>query len=98
MRTLFARKSRTAPDHFGSPVRGITGRSPARSGIVGTDDFELRDEDGLMWKTGEFGRAHQGRPGTLLADGSEPEPLVFDIGSSASVHRSSDWWFYTRAS
>ncbi len=71
---------------------------PARSGIVGTDDFELRDEDGLMWKAGEFGRAHQGRPGALLADGSEPEPLVFDIGSSASVHRSSDWWFYTRAS
>lgn len=51
-----------------------------------------------MWKTGKFGRAHQGRPGTLLADGSELEPLVFDIGSSASVHRSSDWWFYTRAS
>lgn len=51
-----------------------------------------------MWKTGEFGRAHQGRPGALLADGSEPEPLVFDIDSSASVHRSSDWWFYTRAS
>ncbi|MFI1226244.1 MULTISPECIES: hypothetical protein [unclassified Streptomyces] len=86
------------PDRYGSPVRGFTGRSRTHSGIVGTDStFVQREEDGpmWMWETGEFGRVHQGRPGALLADGSEPEPLVFDIGSSGSVHRSSDWWVYS---
>ncbi|MDT0493709.1 hypothetical protein RM717_24720 [Streptomyces griseus] len=49
----------------------------------------------LMWETVEFGRAHRGRPGVLLADGSEPEPVLFDGGSGANFHESSDWWFYS---
>ncbi|MER6639098.1 hypothetical protein [Streptomyces microflavus] len=48
-----------------------------------------------MWQTEEFGVAHAGRPGVLLADGSEPGPVYFDTGSSANFHRSSDWWIYT---
>ncbi|MFJ8858147.1 hypothetical protein ACIRD8_06885 [Streptomyces sp. NPDC102451] len=47
-----------------------------------------------MWESEEFGSEHEGRPGVLLADGSEPGPVYFDAGSGPSVHRSSDWWIY----
>ncbi|MGW6202525.1 hypothetical protein ACWF9B_02550 [Streptomyces sp. NPDC055089] len=47
-----------------------------------------------MWETVEFGAAHEGRPGVLLADGTEPKPVYFDTGSSGNMHQSSDWWIY----
>ncbi|MFB6505178.1 MULTISPECIES: hypothetical protein [unclassified Streptomyces] len=47
-----------------------------------------------MWETEEFGSEHEGRPGVLLADGTEPGPVYFDIGSGANVHKSTDWWVY----
>ncbi|MFJ8668925.1 hypothetical protein [Streptomyces sp. NPDC093600] len=30
----------------------------------------------------------------LLADGSEPGPVYFDMGSGGDVHQSTDWWVY----
>ncbi|MFJ6438281.1 hypothetical protein [Streptomyces sp. NPDC091416] len=47
-----------------------------------------------MWQTVEFGAAHEGRPGAVLADGTEPKPVYFDTGSGGHVHQSSDWWIY----
>ncbi|WP_371790321.1 hypothetical protein OG285_05485 [Streptomyces sp. NBC_01471] len=47
-----------------------------------------------MWQVEEFGTSHEGRPGVLLADGSEPKPVIFDTGSGPTVHESSDWWIY----
>ncbi|MFI8930841.1 hypothetical protein ACIG3E_24620 [Streptomyces sp. NPDC053474] len=47
----------------------------------------------MMWAT-EFGPSHEGRAAAVLADGSEPKPAVFDAGSSANMHRTSDWWVY----
>ncbi|MGW0940177.1 hypothetical protein [Streptomyces sp. NPDC002666] len=47
-----------------------------------------------MWGTEEFGASHQGRPGPVLADGTEPKPLIFDTGSGSEVHQISDWWAY----
>ncbi|WLQ45623.1 hypothetical protein P8A22_37995 (plasmid) [Streptomyces laculatispora] len=47
-----------------------------------------------MWETMEFGAAHEGRPGVVLADGTEPKPVYFDTGSGANMHESSDWWIY----
>ncbi|WP_327713241.1 hypothetical protein OG912_38635 (plasmid) [Streptomyces sp. NBC_00464] len=47
-----------------------------------------------MWQTEEFGAAHEGRPGVVLDDGSEPKPVYFDTGSGGHVHESSDWWIY----
>ncbi|WNI26747.1 hypothetical protein [Streptomyces sp. ITFR-16] len=35
-----------------------------------------------------------GRPGAVLPDGSEPEPVFFDTGSGSAVHETSDWWVY----
>ncbi|MGW9451453.1 hypothetical protein [Streptomyces sp. NPDC055632] len=32
--------------------------------------------------------------GVLLADGSEPKPVLFDLGSGSNFHESSDWWLY----
>ncbi|MEV7659603.1 hypothetical protein AB0O39_36245 [Streptomyces anulatus] len=49
----------------------------------------------LMWKTMEFGEAHQGRPGALLADGIEPATVLLDGGSGANFHESNDWWIYS---
>ncbi|WP_435191254.1 hypothetical protein [Streptomyces sp. bgisy126] len=37
---------------------------------------------------------HEGMVGVLLADGSEPKPVLFDLGSGATFHESSDWWLY----
>ncbi|WP_406252012.1 hypothetical protein OH786_01335 [Streptomyces atratus] len=47
-----------------------------------------------MWEFEEFGADHEGRPGVLLADGTEPGPVYFDAGSGPTVHRSTDWWIY----
>lgn len=47
-----------------------------------------------MWETEEFGGEHDGRPGVLLADGTEPGPVYFDTGSGPTVHRSTDWYVY----
>ncbi|MFH8692674.1 hypothetical protein ACH4EC_38215 [Streptomyces anulatus] len=48
-----------------------------------------------MWKTMEFGEAHQGRPGVLLTDGSEPATVLLDGGSGANFQESNDWWIYS---
>lgn len=58
-------------------------------------EMEAGKRVGAVWQTDEFGEAHAGRSGVLLADGSEPRPVFFDAGSSASFHQSSDWWIYT---
>ncbi|MEW1693538.1 hypothetical protein ACIQOF_35880 [Streptomyces sp. NPDC091265] len=42
----------------------------------------------------EFSAAHEGRPGVVLADGTEPLPVYFDTGSGGHMHESSDWWIY----
>ncbi|MFE1872978.1 hypothetical protein ACFW9N_19030 [Streptomyces sp. NPDC059496] len=38
-----------------------------------------------------FGAAHQGAMGVLLADGSEPGPVYFDVGSGSHVPSSTEW-------
>ncbi|MFB7512877.1 hypothetical protein [Streptomyces sp. NPDC056144] len=38
--------------------------------------------------------SHEGTVGVLLADGSEPEPVVFDLGSGATFHESTFWGHY----
>ncbi|MFF3956579.1 hypothetical protein ACFYY1_25680 [Streptomyces sp. NPDC001890] len=43
-----------------------------------------------MRETEEFGGEHEGRPGALLADGTEPGPAYLDSGSGSTVHRSTD--------
>ncbi|WP_329139293.1 hypothetical protein OG552_33020 [Streptomyces sp. NBC_01476] len=48
----------------------------------------------MGWQTGEFGMSHEGRAAALLADGSEPEPAYFDIGSGGHVPSTTDWWVY----
>ncbi|MFI9630210.1 hypothetical protein [Streptomyces sp. NPDC052042] len=48
----------------------------------------------VMWESEEFGTEHEGRPGVLLADGTEPGPVYFDAGSGSTVHRSTDWRVY----
>ncbi|MEW2546605.1 hypothetical protein AB0910_12630 [Streptomyces sp. NPDC047002] len=48
----------------------------------------------MGWSTDEFGRSHEGRPGALLADGTEPKPVYVDLGSSSNMHEISDWWVY----
>ncbi|MEE1808111.1 hypothetical protein [Streptomyces sp. BE133] len=47
-----------------------------------------------MWETEEFGSQHEGRPGVLLADGTEPGPVYFDAGSGPTMHQSTEWWVY----
>ncbi|MCB5170374.1 hypothetical protein LG634_36980 [Streptomyces bambusae] len=46
------------------------------------------------WETAEFGEEHAGRIGVLLADGSEPGPVCFDVGSGPEVHSRTLWSFY----
>ncbi|MFJ4343308.1 hypothetical protein [Streptomyces sp. NPDC088915] len=45
------------------------------------------------WRRDGF-ESHEGMVGVLLADGSEPKPVLFDLGSGAAFHESSDWWHY----
>ncbi|MGW2328194.1 hypothetical protein ACWC5C_20805 [Streptomyces sp. NPDC001700] len=47
-----------------------------------------------MWQTTEFGSSHEGKPSAVLADGSEPKPVYYDVGSSGSVPPLSEWWIY----
>ncbi|MFD7500263.1 hypothetical protein [Streptomyces sp. NPDC059850] len=47
-----------------------------------------------MWQTTEFGSSHEGKPSAVLADGSEPKPVYYDVGSSGSVPSLSEWWIY----
>jgi len=48
----------------------------------------------MGWRVEEFGGSHDGRAVAVLADGTEPGPVIYDTGSSGSVHRSSEWWIY----
>jgi hypothetical protein len=48
----------------------------------------------MEWQSEQFGASHEGRAAAVLADGSEPEPVYFDVGSGSTVHHSSDWWVY----
>ncbi|MFK0016947.1 hypothetical protein [Streptomyces sp. NPDC091027] len=41
-----------------------------------------------------LGAAHEGAVGVLLADGSEPGPVYFDIGSGAHMPSSREWHAY----
>ncbi|MEU5825901.1 hypothetical protein [Streptomyces sp. NPDC047803] len=53
----------------------------------------MRSEE-YDWKTEEFGASHRGRPGAVLADGAEPKPVTFDLGSGTNFHETSNWWVY----
>ncbi|MEU9337524.1 hypothetical protein AB0D49_30915 [Streptomyces sp. NPDC048290] len=46
------------------------------------------------WTTSEFGTSHEGVVGVLLADGTVPEPVYFDIGSGPTIESSSHWSVY----
>ncbi|MEU4729583.1 hypothetical protein [Streptomyces sp. NPDC023588] len=41
-----------------------------------------------------LGAAHEGSVGVLLADGSEPGPVYFDVGSGSYVPSSFEWHVY----
>ncbi|MFE2163915.1 hypothetical protein ACFXB3_02350 [Streptomyces sp. NPDC059447] len=41
-----------------------------------------------------LGAAHEGSVGVLLADGSEPGPVYFDVGSGSHMPSSSEWHCY----
>ncbi|MFD3779717.1 hypothetical protein [Streptomyces sp. NPDC058612] len=41
-----------------------------------------------------LGAAHEGSVGVLLADGSEPGPVYFDVGSGPNVPSSTEWHAY----
>ncbi|MDV9186841.1 hypothetical protein R6L23_01090 [Streptomyces sp. SR27] len=45
------------------------------------------------WQRDGF-ESHEGVVGVLLADGSEPGPVFFDLGSGSNFHQSIDWWCY----
>ncbi|MEX0172182.1 hypothetical protein [Streptomyces sp. LMG1-1-1.1] len=45
------------------------------------------------WERDGFA-SHEGVVGVLTADGSEPGPVRFDLGSGSSFHESIDWWHY----
>ncbi|MFF1348083.1 hypothetical protein ACFVZJ_19260 [Streptomyces sp. NPDC058322] len=47
-----------------------------------------------MRETGEFGDEHEGRPGLLLAGGTEPGPVYFDARSGPTVHQSTERYLY----
>ncbi|MER8237552.1 hypothetical protein [Streptomyces sp. NPDC094049] len=52
-------------------------------------------EEAVMhgWQRDGF-ESHVGAVGVLLADGSEPGPVFYDLGSGGSVHQSTDWRSY----
>ncbi|AVI00291.1 hypothetical protein C5L38_35160 (plasmid) [Streptomyces sp. WAC00288] len=45
------------------------------------------------WRREGF-ESHEGGVGVLLADGSEPGPVFFDLGSGSTFHESTSWWHY----
>ncbi|RPK79456.1 hypothetical protein EES47_29540 [Streptomyces sp. ADI98-12] len=48
----------------------------------------------MGWQAEQFGEAHQGYAGAVLADGSDPKPVFFDTGSAANMQSSLEWWAY----
>ncbi|MEV7279982.1 hypothetical protein [Streptomyces sp. NPDC093111] len=48
----------------------------------------------MSWKRERY-ESHEGAVGVLLADGTEPGPVSFDMGSGTYFHESTDWWVYT---
>lgn len=48
----------------------------------------------MEWQSELFGNSHEGRAAAVLADGTEPKPMYFDVGSGSSGYRTSDWWVY----
>ncbi|GAB2873170.1 hypothetical protein [Streptomyces mayteni] len=49
----------------------------------------------MGWRIEKFGSSHEGAPGAVLPDGSEPKPVYFDAGSGGgSGAEMSDWWIY----
>ncbi|MFJ7631034.1 hypothetical protein ACIQZN_31625 [Streptomyces sp. NPDC097595] len=51
-------------------------------------------ETEFPWENEGFGASHRGRPGAVLADGTEPKAAIFDLGSGTHFHETSDWWVY----
>jgi hypothetical protein len=51
-------------------------------------------EEQQVWEYDEFAGEHDGRAAAVLADGSEPKPMLYDTGSTANFHETSDWWVY----
>ncbi|MFF8513378.1 hypothetical protein ACF064_35560 [Streptomyces sp. NPDC015492] len=47
----------------------------------------------MGWQREGF-ETHEGEVGVLLADGSEPGPVYYDLGSGSYFHGSTDWWAY----
>ncbi|MEV6834051.1 hypothetical protein AB0N17_05945 [Streptomyces sp. NPDC051133] len=48
----------------------------------------------MGWTSEEFGESHEGIVGAVLADGSEPKPASFDVGSGADLYETCEWWAY----
>ncbi|MFJ5548039.1 hypothetical protein [Streptomyces sp. NPDC093225] len=46
------------------------------------------------WTTVEFGDAHAGTAGVLLADGTEPDPVYVDAGSGPEGYPTTHWTAY----
>lgn len=46
------------------------------------------------WTAEEFGTSHEGGVGVLLADGSVPAPVFFDMSSGGGGHAVSQWSAY----
>ncbi|CAM4086809.1 hypothetical protein ACH4LN_02840 [Streptomyces albus] len=49
----------------------------------------------MAWRNEEFGASHEGWPGAVLADGSEPGPACLDAGSGAHMAQTREWWAYS---
>ncbi|MEU9998082.1 hypothetical protein [Streptomyces sp. NPDC050848] len=47
----------------------------------------------MGWEREGF-ESHEGTVGVLVADGSEPGPVAFDMGSGSSFYESTSWWHY----
>ncbi|MEU5431506.1 hypothetical protein AB0H73_38710 [Streptomyces olivoreticuli] len=47
----------------------------------------------MGWES-EFGASHEGRAVAVLADGSEPGPVYFDMNSGGCAQSSTNWWVY----
>ncbi len=45
------------------------------------------------WRRDGF-ESYEGMVGVLLADGSEPGPVFFDLGSGSNFYESTSWWDY----
>ncbi|MFE5829054.1 hypothetical protein ACFQ67_01265 [Streptomyces sp. NPDC056488] len=72
-------------------VPGSAGRH-VRGGVEAEEELVMYGERSGWRRDGL--ESHEGMVGVLLADGSEPKPVLFDLGSGATFHESSDWWHY----